>query len=283
VKAGQVLASLDENDLRLSMESALAEHRSAMTNKSQALAEEARYGALRGKGVVSQSEYDLKHLLADEARARLDKAARSLELAKNRLHYANLLCSTDGVVTKTNAEAGQVVAPGQTVVTVAKDGALEVLVNIPEVFIADIRNAEASVSLWSNKQARYPATLRETAPEADAATRTYAVRFSLSKVDDAVRLGMTATLTLKDPDSGATARIPARSLCNFGDGQGVWVVTPKTGALSYKPVTVVRYGTDSVYVRGQLAQGEILVASGGYKLDKDMTVRVAQGDPGSAQ
>ena len=54
---------------------------------------------------------------------------------------------------------------------------------------------EALVSVWSNPDKRYVAKLRELAPSADAATRTYLAKFSVPEADDDVQLGMSATLT----------------------------------------------------------------------------------------
>lgn len=283
VRAGQVLAILDENDLRLSMESAQAEFNAARSNKEQSLTDERRYAALLSQRVVSQSEYDLKHLAADEARGRLDKADRALRLARNRLDYADLICSTDGAVTKVNAEAGQVVAPGQSVFSVARNGELEVLVNIPESIIQDLRETEGEVALWSNQDRRYHAVLREIAPAADSATRTYPVRFSLPGADTAVRIGMTATLRLSGSRSVPMARIPASSLFDQGQGLGVWIVAPESGRLSFRPVTVDRYADRDVYVHGRLSRGEIVVTAGVHKLDNATVVRLEGDSQGAVQ
>jgi len=273
VRAGQVLAALDEKDLRLAMESTLAEWKAAQSNQEQALTEERRYTTLLAKHVVSQSEYDLKHLAAEEARARLEKAERSHKLAVSQLGYAKLLASTDGVTTKVSVEAGQVVSLGQPVVTVARDGALEVQVDIPERSLQDLKDTTAEITLWSNRDVRYPAVLRETAPAADAATRTYAVRYSLPNTDGAVRLGMTATLRLASPARARIVRIPASALFNQGSGPGVWIVQLQTGQLTLRPVTVDHYSDRDAFVFGQLADGDAIVTSGVQKLDAGMTVR----------
>jgi len=275
VRDGQVLATLDEKDLRLSMESAQAERSAAVSNKDQAATEEGRYAALLSKNVVSQSEYDLKHLSAEEARGRLVKADRSLKLANSQLGYAKLVSSTDGVVTKVSAEAGQVVAPGQSVVTVARKGALEVLVDIPERSIQGMKEKTAETSLWSNSDVRYQATLREISPSADPATRTYAVRYSVPDADSSARLGMTATLHLSEPASIQTARIPASAVLNQGKGPGIWRVDTQSGKLTFLPVTVDRYSDRDAFVHGQLANGDIIVTSGVQKLDEGTTVRLA--------
>jgi RND family efflux transporter MFP subunit len=283
VREGQALATLDEKDLRLSVESAQAELRAALSNRDQAASDEKRYATLLSKQVASQSEYDLKHLSAEEARSRVERADSTLRLAMSQLGYAKLLASTDGVVTKTSAEAGQVVSQGQSVVTVARKGALEVLVDIPERRLQDIKETQAEISLWSNRDARYKAVLRETSPSADPATRTYAVRYSLPDADAAVHLGMTATLHLSEAVGVPTARIPASALLNQGNGPGVWRVQAQTGQLTFVAVAVDHYTQGDAFVRGQLEPGDIIVTSGVQKLDKGLTVRLAGGETEEAR
>lgn len=275
VREGQVLATLDEKDLRYAMESAQAELRAAGSNREQAVTDERRYAKLLSDRVVSQAEFDLKHLSADEARGRQERADRSLKLAVSKLGYAKLLSSTDGVVTKVSAEAGQVVAEGQSVVTLARKGALEVLVSIPERRLQDIQRTRGEVSLWSNPDVRYQAVLRETSPAADPATRTYAVRYSLPDADASVRLGMSAKLHLMETGSTPAARIPASALFNQGQGPGVWVVNPQEGQLTLTPVMVDHFTERDAFVRGQLAEGDIIVTSGVQKLDANTKVRLA--------
>jgi RND family efflux transporter MFP subunit len=283
VREGQVLATLDEKDLRYAMESAQAELRAANSNREETVKDERRYSKLLSEHVVSQSEFDLKHLSADEARGRQETADRSLKLAVSKLGYAKLLSSADGVVTKVSAEAGQVVPDGQSVVTMARKGALEVLVNIPERRLQDIKGTKAEVSLWSNPDVHYQAELREVSPAADPATRTYAFRYSLPNADASVHLGMSATLHLFETESTPTARIPATALLNQGQGPGVWIVNPKNGGLTFRPVLVDHYSERDAFVRGQLAVGDIIVTSGVQKLDKNTTVRLAEGSEEDVQ
>lgn len=283
VRQDQVLATLDEKDLRLAMESAQAEKKAATSNRDRAVTDEGRYATLLAKGVVSQSEYDQRHLAADEARARLERAERSLGLAVSQLEYARLTASGDGVVTKVSAEPGQVVAQGQTVVSVARKGVLEVLVDIPESRLKDLKDSVAAMALWSRGDVRYRTVLREVAPAADPVTRTYAVRYSLPDADASVRLGMTATVHLSDPGNAHSVRVPLSAIFDQGRGPGLWIVDAKTGRLSLRPVTVDRYTQRDAFVRGQLAGGEIVVVAGVQKLDEGLTVRLEGADQEQAR
>jgi RND family efflux transporter MFP subunit len=276
VKAGQVLAMLDPEDLALSVESAEAELRAARSNVAQTGADEGRYRELKTKGHVSEAEYDRRKLAADEARARLERAERSLALARNQRDYAVLVASGPGVVTATHVEAGQVVSQGQRIVTLARLDEKEVLVAIPESRLADLEGSRAEVTLWADGQRPYRARLREVAPQADPATRTYAVRFSLPEADEAVRLGMTATLRLVHGSDRPVAHLPLTAILDQGAGASVFVVDPQTRGLKLKPVSIERYGETQVAIGSGLGDGELVVTLGVQKLDEGLKVRTAE-------
>ena len=163
---------------------------------AQADASERRAIELRAKGWTTDVQMDQARAAADEARGRVTRAERSVELTRNNLSYATLTADARGVVTSTSAEPGQVVAAGQGVVRIARIAEKEVVVAVPETLVARAQGGEARVSLWSDPDKTYIAKLRELAPAADAATRTYLAKFSIPDATDDVKLGMTATLTL---------------------------------------------------------------------------------------
>ena len=91
VDVGQPLASLDEVDLKLQAEQAVAELTAATGVLAQAGAAEQRARDLRAKGWTTDAQMDSSRAAADEARARLNRAERSVELTKNSLSYATLV------------------------------------------------------------------------------------------------------------------------------------------------------------------------------------------------
>src|SRR5471030_1038748 len=186
VDIGQPLATLDEVDLKLQAEQAEAELRAATGVLAQAGAAETRAKDLRVKGWTTDAQLDQAKAAADEARARLNRAERSVELTKNSLSYATLAADTRGVVTATLIEPGQVVASGQTAIRVARFAEKEAVVALPETLLARAKDGVASVTLWSEPNKKYLAKLREIAPSADPATRTYLAKFSLPDAGDQV-------------------------------------------------------------------------------------------------
>lgn len=273
VAAGQPLATLDEVDLRLQAEQAEAERRAATGVLAQAAAAEGRVKELRARGWATEAQMDQARASADEARARLNRAERSVELTRNSLSYATLTAGNPGVVTATLINPGQVVGAGQAAIRVARTGEKEVAVSIPESLLTRARNGKAEVTLWSDPGRRHAARLREIAPAADAVTRTYLAKFSLPDADERIELGMTATLTLTDPDSARVARLPLSALFDQGKGPALFVVG-EGGRLRLSPVTVKGYEANDVLISDGVEDGASVVTLGVQKLDTGQKVRV---------
>lgn len=274
VEPGQPLALLDEADLKLQAEQAEAELRAASGVLAQAIASERRATELKAKGWSTDAQLDQAQAAAAEARGRVARAERSVELTANNLSYATLTADARGIVTATSAEPGQVVTAGQGVVRVARVAEKEVVVAIPETLVGRARGCEAHVTLWSDPDRKYAAKLRELAPAADPVTRTYLAKFSIPDATEDVKLGMTATLTLEEPATERVARVPLSAIYNQGSGASVFVADAKTGRLELKPVEVKAYETRDAVITGGVKEGESVVALGVHKLDTAQKVRV---------
>src|SRR5690606_14364641 len=110
VKAGQVLARIDPQDLELAESAARAELAAAEVERSRTAADLARYSQLRESGFISKAEFDQRKAAHDAAIARTAQARAALQGQSNRAEYSVLHAEADGVVTGVDAEVGQVVA-----------------------------------------------------------------------------------------------------------------------------------------------------------------------------
>lgn len=280
VAPGTVVARVDPEDLKLELQSAEAELSAAKANLSQNAAEDERARSLTAKGFASAAELDRKALAKEEAVGRLERARRALELAQNRLSYADLVSDQAGVVIATAAEPGQVVATGQTIVRVARLDEKEALVALPEIDLADARTAPASMELWAAPGKAYPVRLRELSPQADATSRTYPARFTILDPDETVALGMTASVTLHPKDQAKVARLPLSAVIDKGHGPLVFVVEPKTSILAARPVEIAAYTDADVIIASGLKDGDEVVTLGVQTLEPGLAVRTV---PAKAQ
>lgn len=276
VRAGQTLATLDETDLGLQRDQALAERSAALAAQTNAEAELARVVSLRTSGWSTAATLDRARAANEEARGRLERAEKSAALAANAVSYATLTADADGVVTIVLVEPGQILAAGQPAMRVARLDAREAVVAIPESQVEWARTARARVSLWSVSNRNWSATLRELSPSADPVSRTFLARYSLPDIGEAAVLGMTATLTLSDPGDVKVARLPLASLYNQGQGASVFVVDKASGLLSLKPVVVASYDSREVVLRSGVSEGDLVVTLGVQKLEAGRKIRIVE-------
>jgi RND family efflux transporter MFP subunit len=275
VRVGEVIARIDSQDLKLQVESAQAELAAATSNMAQAAADELRFATLKSRGYAAVADYDRRKSAKDEAEGRLERAQRSLDLARNQLAYSELRADADGVITATMAEPGQVVAIGQAVARLAHRGDKEAVVALPETWLGEARNATATVRLWSDPNRKFTARLRELSPQADPATRTYAARFQIDNPDDTVALGMTATVVLSHANDGDVAKLPLSSIINRGNGPSVYLVDG-SGTLVLAPVTVTSFTESDALVTSGINAGDKVVTLGVQKLDAGQKVRALE-------
>ena len=256
VRAGQALAELDPGDSQLQASAAQAE-------MSRLGGDLERYRKLLAQKLVSQSAFDAQQAAYRSARAQY-------QLTRNQAGYTQLRAPRDGVIAARQAEAGQVVAAGQTVFVLAADGGREVAIALPESRIRSFRVGQpVLVELWNAPGVRLPGQIREIAPAADAIARTYAARIALQ--DDAaqqVELGQSARVYIRDVDAQAAALgVPLSAIQRGADGNtSVWVVDPKTRTLVAKPVRLGPFGESRVPVLAGLDARDWVVTAGGHLL-----------------
>lgn len=269
VRAGQVLAELDAQDLQLQAGAAQAQLAAAQGELARAAADRARYAKLAQQQLVSRSALDAQEA-AHAAAAGQAKAARAnYDAARNAAGYARLTAPRDGVIALRQAEAGQVVAAGQTIFGLAADGAREVAIALPEARVRDFSVGQrAQVELWNAPGRRLPARIREISPAADAQTRTYASRVALDDPQAAADgLGQSARVFFAAARGGAALAVPLAAVQpGPGGGKALWVVDPATRRVRLVPVKLGAYAEDSVPVLDGVSATDWIVAAGGHLL-----------------
>jgi membrane fusion protein, multidrug efflux system len=261
VKRGQVLARIDAQDAVLNAGQAEA-------NRALAEAEAKRYRDLREKSFVSQAVLDAKETALKTAEAQAG-------MAKNQAAYTTLVADRDGVVTAVEAEAGQVVSAGQTVVRVAEGNEKEIVIAVPESDVEKVRAAEGfEVGLNSMPGRSWAGRLRELSPSADAATRTFTARISVPQADETVRLGMSASVRAKVSLGDAALRLPLAAFFTRSDQAHVWVVDPATQTVKLTKVQTAGVSGNDMRVLGGLRAGMLVVTAGANLLEDGQKVRL---------
>jgi len=281
VRAGDTIARLDATDLMLGAASARAQIASLESERDLARAELARSRELREKNYISQAEFDRRNNAFATVEARLDAARAQHRQAANQAAYATLVADSDGVITSVDAEAGQVVAPGQTVARLArvaarrpKPGELEVAVAVPESQRDLIAKAQSlSVKVNARPDRSWKGRLRELAPAADPASRTYAARVSIIDPADEIELGMSARVQVEAGESKPRIEVPISALYARDTQAGVFVVG-QDDTVRLQPVKTAGIADERVVIASGLAPGDVIVAAGANLLRPGQRVRL---------
>ncbi len=276
VRAGDVLAVLDDADYRLAVDAAQQALLSATAQARQAESDRVRLEVLKQDGSVSRADDERAHSAAVTAKAAQEAEARKLELARNRLAYTVLRASQAGVVTAVRFEAGQVVAEGLPVVAIAGSNEPEIVVDIPEDHLAGFEGARFRAFLASAPDKSFDATLRELSPQAASQTRTYRARLKPANARR-LPLGATATVIAERAAGNDTpvATLPAAAMSVHQGKAAVWVVERSggdaVGTVHLRPVEVRGYRSDEVLVTG-LPAGALVVSAGVQKMAPELRV-----------
>ena len=193
---------------------------------------------------------------------------------QNAVSYTELSADSAGVISAVMAETGQIVAAGQTVVTLVQSGDLEVEIAVPEDRLADVPpGREAAVSFWALGSGSVLGTVREVAPVADPATRTYRVRIAMPAPPAGLALGMTANVAMGKAPTAAV-RLPLSSIYQTGGAPAVWLVG-EDGKVSLHEVEVEDYDGNDVLVQ-RLSGDALVVTAGVHKLHEGDEVRTEE-------
>ena len=298
VKKGQRLAALDPIVSRFDLSRAEAELSDAKAQAENATATEARTRRLMEGGNVTQAQLDAAVARRDTAQARLAQAGASLQKARDQIGYTELRADFDGVVTQRLAEIGQVVSPGQGIVTLARPETREAVVDIPETPAGAMpKDGLFTVVLQSAPEITARGRVREVAPFAEAGTRTRRVRLTLEEPGPAFRLGATITVALERRIERRFV-LPATALLDAEGRRSVWIVPaadkrgeenaavqealqgdePGDRHVERRDVTHDGDGPDGtgrIAVRTGLKPGERVVVAGAHSLRDGQTVRLA--------
>ena len=275
VRAGQVLARIDAQDLKLAQAAAAAGVAAARTNRDQAGADYKRFVDLQRQGFISTAELERRDSAFKAAQAQLEQAKAQADVQGNQAGYAQLVADVSGVVTSVNAEPGQVLAAGTPVVSLALDGPRDIVFSVPEDQVVRVRAAASQpgalkVRVWGSDKTA-PLTLREVAAAADPVTRTFLIKADAGKLD--VRLGQSATVVLDLPQRAGVVKLPLAAVLQQGGKTSVW--TLDGASMTVKPVPVQVGGAEGneVVIAGGLAAGQEVVVAGVHVLNPGQKVK----------
>ena len=281
VRAGQLLAQLDARDYRLAVQAAQAQVAAATTQRDLAQADYERFAQLKAQNFISGAELDRRRASLQAAQAQLTQALAQASSQGNQENYTQLRADADGVVTAIEAEPGQVLEQGQTVLRLAQGGARDAVFAVPEDLVSQLRvGQEVAVRPWGGAAegaAKLRATVRDIAASADPVTRTFTVKAALSG-SPLPPLGATLTVypSAFAPSGVQALRLPTSALWAQGQQTAVWVFDAASSTVRAQVIEVAQVDGNEVLVRAGLQAGAQVVATGVHVLAPGQKVSIYQ-------
>lgn len=235
VKAGQLLATIDDREAVVGNERSQAQTLQAEAEYRNALVQMERTRDLQQKGFVSKAALDTATTQLQAAQAAKDQAKASSKLSGIVQGYARVTAPYDGWVLQTHLQAGDLAVPGTPVVTVYAPQPLRVVVQMPGTRSADAR-AATQTRIELEGQGSGPNSIAPTArqiiPSADPVSQTSEWRWDLAPKDAASLIpGQPVRVQFSggsaDNALGKSLMVPTQAIVRRGELTAVYVAQGK--------------------------------------------------------
>jgi membrane fusion protein, multidrug efflux system len=295
VSQGGLIAQLrqDEFQARLKvvqgqLDQAQAQLRAVESRLANAKIEADSYSRLVDSSAVSQSEHDLvetRYRVAQDDQRAQEAAVRGLEgrltEASLQLEDSTLRAPYDGVVAQRLVDQGQNITPNAPVVRFQNVGEIDVVVDVPEAFMAADSRAAAiqrSFAEFSTAPGRqFPVRFKEVTQVADPKTQIFQVRFTMkTPANITVLPGMTAnvTITSRAPKvAGNRILVPIEAVSKQATGEQVVWVLGSDQTVHRRPVKMGQPAGNDIEIVEGVHPGDRVIAAGVSFLREGMKVR----------
>lgn len=300
VKAGDVIARLENRDVVAQAQMADAQVVAARAGLAQAEAEERDADAqhrrnveLVGKGFVSRSALDASRARAERAVAGVGSARAALAAAEAgarnahvAVDYTMIRAPFDGVILSKSANVGDMVTPFSSatdskgaVVTMADMGTLEVEADVSESSLAKVKVGQpAEILLDALPDARFTGRINRMVPTVDRAKATVMTKVRFDHIDPRVLPEMSAKVSFLSrevtPEQQRPLTAVAADAVAQRDGRDV-VFVVRDDVATQVPVSVGARLGDLVAATGDVKSGDRVVQRPPADLASGARVRAA--------
>jgi RND family efflux transporter MFP subunit len=263
VRAGQVLARVDQADLRARLQQQQAMLDEAQARLALATKNETNSQALLKQKYISQNAYDSTQNSVDLARASVKSASAMVELARIALNDGVIKAPIDGVVSKRHVQAGEKLAPDMPVYSIVNLAEMILEAQVPASEIPRIKvGQDVKFRVEGYAQRDFHGKVARINPATEAGSRAMLVYIAVPNGDNALRAGMFAKGSIVTDRSAVAPIVPLAAVRSDKDGKHL-VYKVEQGKLVAQPVKIGLRNEDEGYaeVTEGLQQGANVIVS----------------------
>ena len=276
VSAGQVLAELENAQLKDQERQAEAAVAQAEANLENARASAKRNENLLQRGIAARKEVEDARTQLAVSEAAHRQASAAFSVAKSQLGRAEIRAPFAGTVVRRFLGVGDQVdgSGGQPVVEVAAIEALELLGTVPANRLNDIKIGETfKFTTDAAPGATFEARVVAALPAVDPATNNGTVRVRIQNPKRLLKLGQYLSLELPSKESSPRLVVPKQAIYPGESGEPhVYVV--KGEEADMVPVVVGAQTGEQAEIISGVSDGDSVIVNGGYGLPEKSKVRV---------
>ena len=247
VGAGQVLARIDQADLRARLQQQQAMLDEAQAKLAMATKNETNSEALLQQKYISQNAFDSTQNTVALARANVKSAAAMVEIARIALNDGIIKAPISGVVSKRHVQAGEKLSPDMPIYTIVNLSELTLEAQVPASEIPRVKvGQDVRFKVDGFQKREFEGKVARINPATEAGSRSMLVYIAVRNDDSALRAGMFAKGSIVTERSGVAAIVPMTALRDAGGRQVVYKV--EHGKVVAQPVTLGLRNDDEGYV-----------------------------------
>jgi RND family efflux transporter MFP subunit len=255
VQSGDVLIRLDDTDLRAKLQQAKAAVTSAEAIHRQTAADEKRYAELVQTKAVSRQEYEKSTTALRSAEADLLRAQEVVNEVQATLNWATIRSPIDGTVIDKKVDVGDMVTPGQMLVTLFDPKHMQLVASVRESLTRRLQVGQSIGVQVEGLNKQCSGTVSEIVPEAQSASRSFQVKV-MGPCPGGIYSGMSGHLLIPLQEEQVLV-IPRRAVQEVGQLELVEVVN--NGQVSRRTLRIGRALDGNVEVLSGLREGEQVV------------------------
>jgi RND family efflux transporter MFP subunit len=176
IGAGDVLARLDDERLRIARDLARAEVEMAKANLEKSRRDARRQGSLFEGQVASEYSLEQADLKAKIDAGQLKIAQAKLAVAQRDLADASIISPVDGEIARKHVEVGELVESGNPLFDIVKIDRVRVVIYVSELEITRLRKGQdAEIRVDGHPGVVFRGTVNTISAQADPQTRAFPV------------------------------------------------------------------------------------------------------------
>lgn len=251
VVAGQVLATLDLEEIN-------AQQQRAASNHKNAAADLERFSKLHEEALVSLQ-------IKQNAQLVYDSAAAELQIANFNKKLSVIRAPVNGQILKRFGESSELIQPGQPVFLLAasKQGSVVRVGLIDQDIVKVALGDPAEIFLDAYPGRTFSGVVSEVALSTDSNAGTFEVEILIDDQGFALRSGLIARVEISPVSGDLQYYIPIESVFKADNGLAkVFVLDEKTNKVIEVSVEIVEFLSDEVAVRGSLKASDKVIKLG---------------------